>query len=215
MSVPFGIRTLYIRCSEGKQFRGIRSLLRELSARPGSHLLNWPDGAVELSGRRVLQRVLVSGHGSPNEAGFELGSSRELRPSDLSLPERAGLYLMGCYQSRKSQRLAWASGTGVHPDRVRGCSGETESALSTCLLLHILEEGADSIDRWFPIWSSCNDAFRPHFGLIREVYEGVGADPLAALAQLKERGTLDALFGRFAEFLSVISRRPAYLTDLV
>jgi hypothetical protein len=215
VSVPLGTRTLYIRCSYEQQFGGILRLLQELSRAPASYLLDWRGGSENLSRRLVLQRVIISGHGSPIQAGFELGSSRELRPSDLRLPGNTCLYLMGCYQGRNRQRLAWASGIGVHPDLVQGCSGETESALSTCLLLHLLEEGADSIDRWFPVWRRCNDAFRPHFGVIREVYARMGADPLAALGYLKAEGRLDVLFRDFDEFLAVISRKPAYLTDLM
>jgi hypothetical protein len=214
-AVPYGARNLYIRCSDDRQFRGITTLMRELSKRPGSYLMDQPRGHTDLSRRRVLRRVLVSGHGSPTEAGFELGSADELRPADLRLPGDAGLYLMGCYQSRQKQRLAWSAGSGVRPDRIRGCSGETESALSTCLLLHLLEDGPESIERWFPVWRHCNEAFRPHFPLIREVYARKGADPLAALARLRGQEELAPLFGMFEEFLAVIDRSPAYLEDLV
>ena len=88
-----------------------------------------------------------------------------------------------CYQGRKQQRLTWAAGTGVDSNRVWGCAGETESALSTCLLLHLLDEGADSIDRWFPLWIRANDALRPHFPTIRAVYARRGAE-LAPASQL-------------------------------
>ena len=215
MSVPFGTRNLFIGCSHDKQFGGIFKLLQDLSSSPGSHRLDWPGAQADLSRRRVLVRVLISGHGSPTEAGFELDSDQELRPSDLLLPGSTDLYLVGCYQGRKRQRLDWAAGTGVDANGVWGCSGETESALSTCLLLHLMEEGSDSIDRWFPLWRRCNDAFRPYFPMIREVYARTDADPLAALGKLKAAGNLDLLFKAFDEFLAVINRSPAYLSDLV
>jgi hypothetical protein len=215
VSVPFGIRNLFIGCSHDKQFGGILRLLQELNSFPGSHRLEWPGELPDLSRRRVLQRVLISGHGSPTEAGFELDSTEELRPSDLRLPGGTSLYLVGCYQGRKRQRRAWADGTGVDTNRVWGCSGETESALSTCLLLHLMEDGPDSIDRWFPLWKRCNRAFRPYFPMIREVYARRKANPLAALADLKAAGNLDLLFEVFDEFLAVITRSPAYLSDLV
>lgn len=215
MSVPFGTRNLFIGCSDDKQFGGILRLLQKLNGRRASYLLDWQGVPTDLSRRRVLQRVLISGHGSPNQAGFELDSPQALRPTDLLLPGSTGLYLMGCYQGRERQRLAWGAGTGVKAKRVWGCAGETESALSTCLLLHLLEGGAETIDRWFAVWIRCNDAFRPHFPMVREVYARAGEDPIAALAILKAAENLKELFREFDEFLGVISRSPGYLTDLM
>jgi hypothetical protein len=215
VSIPFGTRSLFIRCSDDKQFGGILKLFQEMKRSPASYLFEWQGVPTDLSRRRVLRRVLISGHGNPIQAGFELDSERGLKPEDLRLPACTGLYLMGCHQGREKQRLAWAAGTGVEAGRVRGCAGETESALSTCLLLHLLEEGAETIDHWFPMWRHCNNAFRPYFPMIREAYARKGADPLAALEQLKGTGTLDALFREFEQFLAVITRKPAYLSDLM
>ncbi|MBN2553866.1 MAG: hypothetical protein JXB06_13900 [Spirochaetales bacterium] len=215
MRVPWGTRTLYVSCSNDKQFRGIRRLFAELAKPYGSHLLDWQQGTVDLHRRRVLRRVLISGHATAEQAGFELSSSRAMRPSSLSLPSGARLYLMGCYQGGAAQRRSWAEGSGIAVDAVSGCSGETESAVSTCLLLHVLEEGAESIDRWFPVWALCNDSFRPFFPMIRATYGSLGADPLAALNQLKARENLKPLFRDFDEYLGVIARRPSYLADLV
>jgi hypothetical protein len=214
VNVPFGTHSLFIACSDDKQFSGILKLLKELGRLSASHLLNWRGIATDLSRRRVLQRVIISGHGSPTQTGFEVDSDQVLTPVDLLLPGSTYLYLMSCYQGREKQRLAWAAGSGVRANRVRGSSGETESALSTCLLLHLLEDGVDSIDRWFLEWRRCNDAFRPYFPEIRDVYAQAGADPLAALGRLKEAGRLDVLFRIFEEFLGIIYRRPSYLTDL-
>ncbi|UCF97092.1 MAG: hypothetical protein JSV89_18250 [Spirochaetaceae bacterium] len=214
MTVPYGTRSLYISCSDDKQFGGIRRLIHKLGGQHGAHPFDWKGGHLDLAGRRVLQRVLISGHGNGDSAGFELSSARSLRPCSLSLPRRTGLYLMGCYQGGKRRRLAWAAGTGVAADRVFGNGGETESALSTCLLLHLLEGGPASLDRWFCLWMRCNDAARPYFPIIRSTYARTGADPLAALAQLKAEGALDDVFREFADFLSVIQRQPAYLADL-
>ena len=215
MRVPWGTHTLYVSCSDDKQFRGIRNLFAVLGGPYGSHLLDWRQGTVDLHRRRVLRRVLISGHGTAEQAGFELSSSRALRPSSLRLPAGARLYLMGCYQGGAAQRLSWAQGSGIAVDAVSGCSGETESAVSTCLLLHLLEDGAESLDRWFPLWIRSNDAFRPYFPMIREVYARRDANPIAALADLKATGNLDALFREFEEFLTVIPLKPAYLTDLM
>jgi hypothetical protein len=215
VSIPFGTRNLFIRCSDDKQFGGILRLLEELKRSPASYSLEWTGVPADLSRRRVLRRVLISGHGSPDQAGFELESAQALRPRDLRLPVESNLYLMGCYQGAESQRLGWVTGSGVDVERVWGCAGETESALSTCLLLHLLEDGTESIDRWFPVWVRCNDAARPYFPVIREVYTRTGADPVAALAELKAAGDLEPLFRDFEEFLGVIHRSPDYLTDLI
>jgi hypothetical protein len=215
MTVPFGTRNLYISCSDNRQFDGIRRLMLELDKLPAGHLLDWSQGCLDLSGRRVLRRVLISGHGNPATAGFELSSKRRLAPPDLQLPRNASLYLLGCHQGELRHRHLWAAGTGVALDSVLGCSGETESALSTCLLLHLLEDGPKSIDCWFAVWLQCNERFRPHFSLIRSTYASTNADPLEALVQLQAQGKLKPLFRDFAEFLSAISRQPAYLTGLV
>jgi hypothetical protein len=214
VSVPFGTRTLYIGCGQDIQFKGIHRILRDLQQLPGSHLLDGTGTVTDLSRRRVLRRVLISGHGRIHRAGFRLAGGRRLEPSDLLLPRFSNLYLVGCYQGGENQIRDWSSGTGVITGRIRGCSGETESALSTCLLLHLLEDGVESIERWFPVWVRCNDSFRPHFPLIRRTYDRMGADPLAALAFLKNEGNLGTLVETFGEFLGVIQRHPSYLSDL-
>jgi hypothetical protein len=215
VSVPYGTHVLYLSCSDERQFRGIRTLFGMLGRLPAAHTLDWRGEALDLHGRRSLDWALISGHGDPAAAGFQLSPAGEAGPQSLRLPGRARLYLMGCYQGRRPQRLAWAEGTGVQPDSVFGCDGETESALGACLLLHLLEGGPESIESWFAIWRRCNEAFSPHFLQIREVYARTGADPLAAVAELKGSGNLDCLFRDFEEFLAVIERRPGCLAGLM
>ncbi len=217
MTVPYGTRSLFITCADSKekQFRGIHQLLRQLAEHTASYLLDWRGGVLDLDGRRVLVRVLISGHGHENTAGFELSSKRGLRPQDLRLPHTTKLYLVGCFQGREALRKNWALGTGVAPDGVCGCKEETESALSTCLLLHLLEGGIDAIDQWFGPWMLCNDALRPYFPAIRTSYSRHGANPLATLVDLRASGVLTESFRDFDEFFRVIDRHPAYLTDLV
>ena len=217
MTVPYGTRSLLITCTDSKekQFRGIHQLLRQLAEHPASYLLDWRGGVLDLARRRVLVRVLISGHGQENTAGFELSSKRGLRPQDLRLPHNTKLYLVGCFQGREALRKNWALGTGVAPGGVYGCKEETESALSTCLLLHLLERDIESIDQWFGPWMRCNDALRPYFPAIRTSYSRQGADPLATLVDLRASGALAEAFQDFDEFFKVIGRHPAYLTDLV
>jgi hypothetical protein len=217
VTVPYGTRNLLIACagSEEKQFRGIRQIFRNLAEHPASCLIDWRGGFMNLDRRRVLVRVLISGHGRENMAGFELSSERGLQPQDLRLPSDTKLYLMGCFQGREQLRRKWVLGTGVALDGVYACAEETESALSTCLLLHLLEGGIEAIDQWFGTWVRCNDALRPYFPAIRSSYARTGGNPLVTLAELGARQNLAEAFRDFDEFLGVIGRHPAYLSDLV
>ena len=217
MTVPYGTRNLFITCAdnEEKQFRGIRQILRNLAEHPASCLIDWRGGEINLDRRRVLVRVLISGHGRENTAGFELSSKRGLQPQDLRLPHNTKLYLLGCFQGREPLRRNWALGTGVALDGIYACTEETESALSTCLLLHLMEGGIEAIDRWFGPWMRCNDALRPYFPAIRSSYARRGGDPLVTLTELRAGQNLAEAFRDFDEFLGVIGRHPAYLTDLV
>ncbi len=217
MTVPYGTRSLFITCADSKekQFRGIRQILRNLAKYPASYLIDWRGGVLDLDRRRALVRVLISGHCHENAAGFELSSKRGLQPQDLRLPHNTKLYLMGCFQGREQLRRNWALGTGVAPDGVYGCTEESESALSTCLLLHLLEEGIEAIDQWFGPWMRCNDALRPYFPVIRASYRRQGANPLATLVDLRASGLLAEAIRDFDKFLGVIGRHPAYLTDLM
>jgi hypothetical protein len=217
VTVPYGTRSLFITCtdSKDKQFRGIRQILRNLAELPASCFIDWSGGVLDLDSRRVLVRVLISGHGRENTAGIELSSKRGLRPQDLRLPHNTKLYLMGCFQGREQLRRTWAFETGIALDGVYGCTAESESALTTCLLLHLLEGGIEAIDRWFGPWMRCNDALRPYFPAIRDSYSRQGANPLATLIDLKASGFFTEAFRDFDEFLGVINRHPAYLTDLM
>ena len=212
MIVPYGTRNLYISCSAETQFSGIRRLFVELGRVPTSHALDWRGGRLDLSRRRVLERVLVSGHGNPERAGFDSGL---LDPCSFCAPPLTRLYLLGCYQGSTALRRSWACGTGIEANRIFGDSGETESALTTCLLLHLLESGPAAIEAWFDAWTRCNRAFRPYFPMIRRAYARSQADPLDTLVQLKRCQALAGLFRDFDAFLSIINRRPAYLRNLM
>jgi hypothetical protein len=209
---PRGLHSLFIACHDPRerQFRGLGRLLRLLARGRGAHAAGWDGSALNLSRRRVLARVLISGHGSPAEARFSVPGLDPLEPSCLRLPPPCRLYLLGCSQGSTANLRAWAEGTGLSPERVGGCAGETETALTTCLLLHLLEEGIEALERWFPVWVRSNNVLRPHFPEIRRTYTGLEGDPVA---------TLQAVAGRtdirlFAGFLEVVDRHPEYLRDL-
>lgn len=212
----YGLECLLLSCSgpEEKQFSGVRRLMTRLAAeqrRVG--FLEWRGGGLDLRRRRRLQRVLVSGHGLREAAGFRgpAGSGEPvLTPGCLRLPGRAGLFLLGCYQGGEVFRRAWASGCGIPVEQVRGCGSETESALSTCLLLHLLEDGPASLECWFAEWVRCNEDLEPLFPAIRAAYAASGGDPLAVLAGLQGNDALRP----FAGFLAAVGRHPDYLTGL-
>ena len=215
MNPPAGISNLLIGCcgESERQFSGIRRLLALLGKLPGTFLLPWGSGRLDLHRRRRLVRVLVAGHGREGSPGFQGPdplSAEPLTPECLHLPPRTWLFLMGCYQGADEFKRKWAEGTGASPDRIQGSAGETESALSTCLLLHLLEQGIESLERWFPEWIRCNAALEPFFSSLRESYRVNCGDPLATWEAIR---TLPAV-QPFQDFLSIGTRRPEFLTGL-
>jgi len=210
---PRGLRNLLITCHDPqeRQFLSLGRLLRRVARGRGCHLGVWDGEGLDLSRRRVLSRVLISGHGSDREARFAVSGAAALEPKHLRLCPGCRLYLLGCSQGRAELLRAWAHGAGIPAAHAAGCPGETDTAVSTCLVLHLLEEGVEAIDRWFPEWVRCNEELRPHFPAIRQAYLEHGADPVLTLRALAQRLDLT----RFAEFLSVIDRHPEHLTGLV
>ncbi len=118
---------------------------------------------------------------------------------------------MDCSQGEKEHFRSWAEGTGLPENRILGSDDETESALSTCLLLNLLEDGPESIDRWFPAWLASNAYLRLHFPMIRKLYRECGRDPLKTLSELSRRIDLTPA----ADFLAVCRKYPEYLFDLL
>ena len=203
---------LLLACSapEEKQFAGLRRLMLRLAAESrGLVHWDWRGQPLDFRRRRSLALVLVSGHGSREQAAFR-GPRGALTPEMLRLPRRARLYLLGCHQGRSELRKAWAAGTGLAERRVRGHDGETESAFSTCLLLHLLEAGLSGMDHWFSAWQRCNAGLEGHFALLRVAYADSGGDALRAWE--KVRG-LPAL-APHRDFLSAALRHPEYLAGL-
>jgi hypothetical protein len=117
------------------------------------------------------------------------------------------LYLLACYQGRPEIRDLWAGETGGD---VHGCEGETESALSTLFLLGLLDEGPQSISRWFDRWREANDRLRPHFPEMRRLYRARGKDWIAALEAIRDAVDL----GPFGDMLTVAVRRAEILSGL-
>ena len=178
-----------------------------LAKTDGVDHLVWDGEALALSRRRTLRWVIVSGHGAERTARIGDGHRRRLLPQDLELPPGVDLYLLACYQGRREIRDRWADETGGH---VHGCGGETESALSTLLLLGLLEDSPDSIRRWFLRWREANDRLRPHFPQMRRLYRAKGKDWTAALRAIRDIVDL----GPFADLLAVAARRTEILSGL-
>jgi hypothetical protein len=224
--LPYGIHCLVIRCFDRResQFTGILNISAELSRRhPGLATLHWQGGTLHWRGeargwnsdhldlrrRRTLSTVIVSGHGSKSRARIRAAGTY-FTPGCLRLPPRARLYLPACYQGLAVLRRAWARETGIAEEQVHGHDGETESALSTCLFLHLLEESPACLERRFRQWRLCNNYLRPHFPLLRRLYERCGGDPLATLKELGE--TVD--LAPIADFVAVCRSYPGYLRGL-
>jgi hypothetical protein len=206
------MKALFLGCTDPtqKQFAGLRRLMLRLAAElPGLVYREWQGRAARCRWRLRLGTVLLSGHGSPERAAFcsPLGL---LTPQSLRLPRRARLYLLGCYQGRPDLLEAWAAGSGLAPEQVRGHAGETESAISTCLLLHLLEDGLDSLETWFEAWQRCNTALQRHFPLLRAAYSSCQGDPLRAWERVRGLPAVEAQ----REFLAAGLRHPEFLTGL-
>ncbi len=208
---PVGTRTLLVGCfgPQDRQFVGIAALLAVLGRRPRCHSLVAGGASLTLRRRRLLSAVLLAGHGAEDRPRLS-GTDCALTPERVQLPARAELYLLGCHQGRPELLRAWARGTGLPPQQVHGCEGETDTALSTCLLLHLLEDGVDALARWFPEWVRCNKGLRPHFTLMRRIYQSCGRDGPATLAALSEMLDL----APWEEFVEVVRRHPDYLRDI-
>ena len=216
---PYGIRCLIISCFDAReaQFGGITDIVGELVRRiPGLTALQWRGEALDRRGeslnlrrRRTLSTVIVSGHGAENRARIQAAAS-DFSPGCLRLPPRAKLYLLACYQGKAAQRSAWARGTGIALEQVYAHDEETESALSTCLFLHLLAEGPGSLPHRFEQWRDSNSYLRPHFPLLRRLYADCGGDPLLTLRRLGEEIDLKPV----ADFIGVCHSQPGYLYGL-
>jgi hypothetical protein len=203
---------LLLSCSAGgeRQFAGIRRLMAGIAAECWDAVyLEWRGQALDL--RAGVALAVVSGHGLREEAGF-LGppAAQPLSPAGLRLASGASLYLLGCYQGGKDRKKAWAKGTGIAEERVHGCEGETESAFSTCLLLHLQEQGWPALERWFPPWQRCNADLEAHFPALRATYEECAGDPLKTWQAIR---CLPALQPHL-DFLGIAARHPEHLTGL-
>ena len=213
IKIPYGIIGLLISCFDHhlKQFQGILKIAQILKAQQDLFFLGWDGNRLNLVRRRKLTRVLISGHGTESLPRFDGNSDKPFTPKELQLPVSAKLYLMGCFQGKDTFRKDWAKGTGISQNMVWGSDGETESALSTCLLLHLMEEGLDSIDCWFPEWIESNAYLRPYFPIARSLYRKHNQNPIHTLEELARIVDLTPV----KEFLSVCWKYPQYLSDLL
>jgi hypothetical protein len=223
---PTGIRFLLISCFDGAepQFRGIGRAIELLGRSAGFAHLPWASPPREessaparpglppasLQRRRALRWTLISGHGCEDRPRIGDNRARFLSAADLRLPAPSALYLAACYQGRPELQARWSAACGVPPSRVYGCPTETDSLLSACLLLHLVEEGLTSIERWFPRWVQANTRLQPHFPLLRRIYLACRRDALLTLAEADNRLDLAPI----RDFLQVIPRYPDLLSGL-
>ena len=209
MKIPHGTRYLLLTCSDpsDRQFRGVASACGLLAYTEGVHQLAWDGDPLALGRRRTLRWVVVSGHGAERTARVSDGHRRRLLPRDLALPPGVDLYLLACYQGREEIRDRWVKETDGD---VHGCEGETESVLSTLLLLGLLDDGLESIGRWFGRWRQANDRLQPYFPEMRRLYRAKGKDWPAALQAIRDVVDL----GPFSDILAVAARRPEILSGL-
>ncbi len=93
-----------------------------------------------------------------------------------------------------------------------GCEGG--SALSTLVLLALLEHGPESaahwFDRWRDRWRDANGRLRPHFPEMRRLYEEQAKDFAASLEAV---GSVIDL-GAFCDIVAVAQRHAPILNGL-
>jgi hypothetical protein len=211
-TVPHGTRYLIVACSEPSdpQFRGIQEAGDLLGRLPQALKFPWNGKALALERRKVLRWILISGHGAEESARLSDGRNNALTPGDLLLPKGCGLYLLGCYQGKEYLKSQWAEATGGDHKRIHGCGGETESALSTLLLLNLLDDGPETIAHWFSRWIEVNDYLRSWFLIMRRTYREKRMDFLSSLKDIEGRVDLAPV----EDFVSVGKRYPELLSNL-
>jgi hypothetical protein len=208
-----GARCILVSCfnTADPQVAGMRKALGRLSGARPMEVRDWDGAPLSLAHRTRLSTLILCGHGSDDEARLGDGRGRFLRPADVRVPGRARLLLLGCYQGREDLRGAWAKGTGLEQDRVRGAEGETETLLSTLFVLHLARVGQSRVGELFDEWALANRIVRPYFEPARALYRSTGGDPLAVLSFLE--GVVD--LGQSRRFLALARSTVEYLAGLV
>jgi hypothetical protein len=212
LKVAYSTRYLLISCHnpEELQFKGIREAADRLLLTKGFSHFTWTGEQQDLRRRRVLTWVLISGHGSADFARLGDNQALFINRQDIRLPPGTALYLLGCYQGRSRLKKEWAEGCTIPESRVHGCPAETESGLSTCLLLQLLRHGPQTIGYWYGEWLKANRQLRPHFPLLRRLYSLSAGDPLLTFSKLKGLIDLDPVMG----FIKIALEYPQILSDL-
>jgi hypothetical protein len=207
--VPYGTRYLLITCSrpEDRQFAGIERTCALLSRADRVHHLSWTNRPLGLEQRRTLKAVVISGHGARTYPRVSDRHTRRIHPRDLLLPPRVPVYLLACNQGLRPIRERWSDETG---GLAFGCEGETESLLSTLLLLGLLDHGLASLHRWFIRWRLANNRLRKHFPTMRHIYREHRKNWSAALETIQKKVDL----GPFDDILAVARRRHRILSGL-
>lgn len=212
MKIAYATRYLLISCHnpEEPQFRGIREAACRLERTKGFSHFTWTGVKQDLRRRRVLNWVLISGHGSADFARLGNNQTLFINHQDIQLPPRAALYLLGCYQGRSKLKKKWAQGSAIPESQVHGCPAETESALSTCLLLQLLKHGPQTMEYWYREWLKANKQLKPHFPLLRRIYSLSTGDPVLTFNKLK--GLID--LAPVMDFLKIALEYPQALSEL-
>lgn len=172
-TIPHGTRYLFITCYKPNdpQFKGLYSVTRLFMKKRYCYCHDYRQtGTLDLSRRRKLAWVLISGHGGEDGARMTDGKNTRLYPRNIRLPKKTKFLLLGCHQGLPGQKEEWARGVNLPLKNIYGADGESETALSTLCLLNIWEHGIPSAMKWFTRWIKANSYFRPKFEEIREEF---------------------------------------------
>ncbi len=200
---------LIICCDDGEpQFRGIRAAAAELARRYAARHLTAPLDQRDRETMADAGSIIVCGHGAPDRP--RIGTRHPLVPSAMDVGPSTTVYLLACHQGQPRLRTAWAAGCGLPRAGIKACPGETESALSTMLLVHLLRDGLEALPIRFNHWRAANTYLQPWFPRIRRAYERRGGDPVATLGDLEDVADLT----RVHPFLKVVRTEPRYFQGL-
>jgi len=204
-------RILLVSCygDSEPQFRGILTAATELLRRGRIMHARAPLPCNPTNPEQKASEVILCGHGSPDSP--QVGTARIVTPAELRPFAPLRVYLLCCHQGRRDIRSSWASGSGLPVERVMGHAEETESALSTMFVTHLLYDKPPRLDELFEQWRRANSYLAPWFSFIRSTYQDTKGDALATMLRVEQTVDLSPV----RPYVEVVRSFPRYFDGLI